>query len=172
MGNMLSNPWVQKLGAQVRYALTLLAIHFVVIATVLGGWPIPTEAASTPQAITVYRDPGCRCCGGWMEHLTAQGFEPENVEVADMDALKQESGIPADLASCHTAFIQGYWIEGHVPVADIQRLLAEQPDIAGIAVPGMPVGTPGMESGDRRDSFAVLSLDKQGHTAVFNQYQF
>lgn len=107
-----------------------------------------------------------------MDHLTAQGFQPENVPTSDMDALKQQYGVPGDLASCHTAVVNGYIIEGHVPVEDIKRLLAEHPNVAGIAVPGMPVGTPGMESEEVRDSYTVFSFNKQRHAEVFNQYSF
>lgn len=105
-----------------------------------------------------------------MDHLTEQGFQPNNIPTDDMDALKQQYGVPEALTSCHTAVIDGYVIEGHVPADDIKRLLAERPHIVGIAVPGMPVGTPGMESGDDRDSFSVLSFDEQGNTDVFNEY--
>lgn len=169
--------WVKQSGSQIRYqircCLTLLVVSAVMVAAVIGLSPIVSaEAASDAGEITVYRDPSCHCCGRWMDHLTVHGFRPENVESADMNTLKQQYGVPADLMSCHTALINGYWIEGHVPAADIQRLLAEQPEVAGIAVPGMPVGTPGMESGDQRDSFTVFSFDKQGNTNVFNQYQF
>lgn len=130
------------------------------------------EAAETNPGITVYRDPGCRCCGGWMEHLANQGLQPENVPTSDMDTLKQSYGVPDDLSSCHTAIIDGYVIEGHVPVEDIKRLIADHPDVVGIAVPGMPIGTPGMESGEERESFTVFSFDEQGHTDTFNQYSF
>lgn len=88
-----------------------------------------------------------------------------------MNALKQQYGVPNDLASCHTAVINGYVIEGHIPADDIKRLLAEQPMVAGIAVPEMPIGSPGMESGDVREPFTVFSFDKQG-TEAFNQYSF
>lgn len=130
------------------------------------------QAAAKPPAIAVYRDPSCRCCGGWIDHLTAQGFQAQNIETADMESLKQQYGVPDELASCHTAIVNGYVLEGHVPAADIQRLITEQPDVVRIAVPGMPVGTPGMESGERRDSFTVFSFDQQGNQAVFNQYSF
>jgi hypothetical protein len=133
------------------------------------------EAArpNSPE-ITVYRDPGCRCCEGWVEHLTAQGFQTHVIPTADMDSLKQQLGVPTAMGSCHTALVDGYLLEGHVPVADLQRLLAERPDVAGIAVPGMPVGTPGMEDGDHRDSFDVFSFkaDESEPPALFQHYQF
>ncbi len=104
-----------------------------------------------------------------MKHLTAQGFHPRNVLTSEIYTLKQQYGVPDDLASCHTAVINGYIVEGHVPAADIKRLLAEKPDVTGLTVPGMPIGTPGMESGDVREPFAVLSFDEQG-TKVFKQH--
>ncbi|MBD2088557.1 DUF411 domain-containing protein [Microcoleus sp. FACHB-1515] len=132
---------------------------------------LPAIASADAIEMTVYRDPGCRCCGGWMEHLRAEGFEPKNVPTEDMEAFKRNHGISEELSSCHTAVLDGYLIEGHVPVADIQRLLADRPQIAGIAVPGMPIGTPGMESDDGvQDAFEVVSFDEQGNSAVFSAY--
>jgi hypothetical protein len=148
--------------------ITLVAVCGVAIAAVL---LTPTaEAASAAPEITVYRDPSCSCCGGWIDYLAAQGFQPTNIPTPNVDALKQQYGVPEDLTSCHTAIVNGYVIEGHVPVDDIKRLLAEQPNVAGITVPGMPVGTPGMESGDEREPFTVFSFDQQGNTEIFNQY--
>ena len=121
----------------------------------------------------MYRDPACTCCGAWMKHLQSQGFTVKNVPTADMISFKQKQGVTDDLASCHTAIIDGYVVEGHVPSDDIKRLLAQKPDnIRGIAVPGMPVGTPGMEMGNKKDSYAVVSFDKKGQTKVFKQYSF
>jgi hypothetical protein len=87
-----------------------------------------------------------------------------------MDAVKQQYGVPGDLASCHTAVINGYVVEGHVPTEDIKQLIAKQPNVVGIAVPGMPVGTPGMEAGEVREPFTVFSFNKQGHSEAINQY--
>lgn len=151
-----------------RFAACLVAIAAIILLTTT----TRAEAASDALEMTVYRDPACSCCGGWIDHLAAEGFQPSNVPTPDMDALKQQYGVPDELESCHTAVIDGYIIEGHVPADDIKRLLAEHPDVVGIAVPGMPTGTPGMESGDTRDSFTVFSFDEQGHTDVFNQYSF
>jgi len=155
----------------------------VSVGVVLGGvrsaaaLPMTMPSAQIAQVflltpITVYRDPNCRCCEGWMEHLTSQGFQPQMLSTPDIDAIKQQYGVPQSLSSCHTAFVNGYVIEGHVPASDIQRLLSERSRIQGITVPGMPVGTPGMEMGDRQDDFAVLSFDQQGNTAEFNRYSF
>lgn len=149
------------------FAVCLVAGVIILLAAATGA-----EAATGALKITVYRNPSCSCCGGWMDYLTTQGFQPRNVLTSDMNALKQQYGVPNDLASCHTAVINGYVIEGHVPADDIKRLLAEQPTVAGIAVPQMPIGTPGMESGDVREPFTVFSFDEQGNTKAFNQYSF
>lgn len=126
--------------------------------------------ALAASSVTVYRDPSCSCCGGWIQYLSEQGFQTTEISTADIDTLKQQYGVPNALASCHTAVVDGYVLEGHVPVADIRHLLEERPPIAGIAVPGMPIGTPGMENGDQHDSFTVFSFDRQGRTEPFNQY--
>ena len=103
--------------------------------------------ADTRPTITVSKDPNCECCTGWVEHLRRNGFIATVVETADLQAIKMRLGVPAELASCHTAEIAGYVIEGHVPAQAIRRLIAERPDALGLAVPGMPVGSPGMEGG-------------------------
>jgi hypothetical protein len=160
----------KALNSPMKRLIQFLIIGLVAVSVIL--LPIQSTHAASVPAIAVYRDPSCRCCGGWIDHLAEQGFQPQNIETADMERLKQQYGVPDDLTSCHTAIINGYVIEGHVPAADIQRLITERPDVVGITVPGMPVGTPGMESGDRRDSFTVFSFDQQGNQAVFNQYSF
>ena len=95
--------------------------------------------------VSVSKDPSCGCCDGWVAHIEAAGFPVKVVESSDMDSLKQRLGVPAELASCHTAEVGGYVVEGHVPAAAIRRLLAERPDATGLAVPGMPAGSPGMD---------------------------
>lgn len=152
-----------------RRYLKLFAVYLVAGVIILLVAATSAEAA-TSASITVYRNPSCSCCGGWVNYLTTQGFQPRNVLTSDMNALKQQYGVPNDLASCHTAVINGYVIEGHIPTDNIKRLLAEQPMVAGIAVPEMPIGTPGMESGDVREPFTVFSFDRQGNTEAFNQY--
>jgi hypothetical protein len=103
--------------------------------------------ADTRPTIKVSKDPNCGCCTGWVEHLRRNGFTATVVETADMQAVKTGLGVPAELASCHTAEIAGYIIEGHVPAQAIKRLIADKPDALGLAVPGMPIGSPGMEGG-------------------------
>jgi hypothetical protein len=158
--------------SRLRRYLKLFAVCLVAGIIILLAAATGAEAATDALKITVYRNPSCSCCGGWMDYLTTQGFQPRNVLTSDMNALKQQYGVPNDLASCHTAVINGYVIEGHIPADDIKRLLAERPTVTGIAVPEMPIGTPGMESGDVREPFTVFSFDQQGNTKAFNQYSF
>lgn len=159
--------------AQIRQLIQLLTLSLVAIAAsiLLVSDPSLAVPSKSPE-INVYRDPSCSCCGGWIDYLAAQGFQPTSMATSDMETLKQQYGVPEGLASCHTAVIDKYVIEGHVPVEDIKRLLVEKPKVTGIAVPGMPIGTPGMENGDRKDSFTVFSFNKQGKTAAFDRYTF
>jgi hypothetical protein len=106
----------------------------------------PLSAADDP-VITVHKDPTCGCCSGWVAHLQKSGFDTNVLETRDLVAVKARLGVPDDLAACHTAEVSGYVIEGHVPAAALKRFLAEKPEAAGLAVPGMPVGSPGMEGG-------------------------
>lgn len=129
-----------------------------------------TALAAQARNITVYRSPSCGCCGGWIDYMKKQGFQTKDLLTSDLEAVKQKYKVPDKLTSCHTAVINGYVIEGHVPANDIKRLLQEKPNVAGISVPQMPVGTPGMEAGDRRDPFTVFSFDKKGTAKVFNKY--
>jgi hypothetical protein len=110
---------------------------------------LPSTAliAAEEPAITVHKDPTCGCCSGWVRHLQNAGFATNVIETRDLDAVKNRLGVPDDLAACHTAELAGYVIEGHVPAAALKRLLAEKPNAAGLAVPGMPIGSPGMEGG-------------------------
>jgi hypothetical protein len=104
-------------------------------------------AAAAEPAITVHKDPSCSCCSGWVQHLQKAGFPTKVIETRDLDAVKTRLKIPDDLAACHTAEVAGYVIEGHVPASALKRFLAEKPDATGLAVPGMPAGSPGMEGG-------------------------
>jgi len=121
--------------------------------------------------IKVYRDPNCQCCHKWISHLEENKFNVLDILTSDMASVKNTVHLPKQMTSCHTAIIDGYVIEGHVPAADIRRLLTEKPDIAGLSVPQMPVGTPGMEMGERKDNFIVFQFNKDGKYSVFNRYQ-
>jgi hypothetical protein len=124
--------------------------------------------AQKGTAVQVYKDPTCGCCSLWVEHLRKAGFSATVTDVEDMTAIKTKHGIPGQARSCHTAVVEGYVIEGHVPVADVQRLLKQRPAIVGIAVPGMPIGSPGMEVANvKPQPYDVLAFDKAGQTTVF-----
>jgi hypothetical protein len=116
-------------------------------AGVLGSLVRTARADTLPHAV-VYRDPTCGCCHKWVEHLEAHGFATSVRDMASMRSVKARFGVPPGLASCHTAEIGGYVIEGHVPASAIKRLLQEKPEARGLAVPGMPIGSPGMEGPD------------------------
>jgi hypothetical protein len=117
--------------------------------------------------VQVYKQPGCGCCELWARHMRAAGFRVAVEEAADVEAMKRRHGIPVNLRSCHTSVIGTYRIEGHVPANVVRKLLSEKPAAAGIAVPGMPIGSPGMESGSRRDPYDVIAFDADGRQRVF-----
>lgn len=130
----------------------------------------PSDASATqqPPTVVVYKSPTCGCCEGWVEHLRAAGFTVDARDV-DNDQLmkaKSDAGVPARYQTCHTALVDGYVVEGHVPVEQIKRLLADRPDVVGIAVPGMPIGSPGMEGPGARP-YQVYSWTKDGSGKVF-----
>lgn len=131
-----------------------------------------TAPATTLPVAQVWKDPSCGCCKDWISHLQRDGFQTQLYETGNT-AVRQRLGLPAKYASCHTARIGNYVIEGHVPAADIRRLLAEQPKALGLAVPGMPVGSPGMdgpEYGGRKDPFDVLLVMADGSSRVYRSY--
>lgn len=127
------------------------------------------SVAAEPLNIDVHRDPNCGCCKAWISHLQDNGFTVTDHVEEDMSAVKQRLGVPPRLASCHTGVIDGQFVEGHVPAADILKL-RQQPNLLGAAVPGMPTGSPGMEYGNVRDAYQVIGLDKQGEEQVISEY--
>lgn len=129
-------------------------------------WHLAAEKGAPAVTITVYKTPTCGCCGKWVEHLKQAGFEVRSVDLDDLTEIEQASGVPIRLRTCHTAVVEGYVVEGHVPADVIERLLKERPAAAGIAVPGMPIGSPGME-GSPKQSYDVLLFRKDGSTTVF-----
>jgi len=129
-----------------------------------------TQAHQTTE-IVMYKSPNCECCDGWAEHLRKAGFTVKVNKRDDMDAMKAANGVPKKLASCHTAIIDGYVIEGHVPAKDVKRLLKERPDIVGLTAPGMPMKSPGMQDvGQTPRNYDVLSFSKDGTSKVFTHY--
>ena len=120
--------------------------------------------------VNVYKSPTCGCCKEWVKHLQANGFSVKAHDVPDVSQYKVANGVPVTLGSCHTATVGGYVIEGHVPASDVKRLLKERPPVRGLAVPGMPIGSPGMEQGGHKQRYDVLTFDKQGKTSVYSRY--
>lgn len=121
--------------------------------------------------IVVHRSPSCSCCGKWLEHLEKNNFSVKDIISDDVQAVKDKYGVTPEMASCHTAIVNGYVVEGHVPASDIRTLLKNKPNVVGITVPGMPKGTPGMEMGGKKDAYQVLSFDKKNQHQVVNSYQ-
>jgi len=130
------------------------------------------EEAKSPTEIVMYKSPTCGCCGNWAEHLRGAGFTVVEKKQEDMGAIKAKFGVPEQLSSCHTAIIDGYIIEGHVPAADVQRLLKEKPmDVVGLTAPGMPKQSPGMQDKTMEPkNYDVLAFDKNGASHVFTRY--
>lgn len=176
-----------------KKSLSLLVVAAAVLAVVLfvnrGGEaydsaaePVAQTEAAASAAMTsaaipagtemlVYKTPTCGCCETWVEHAEALGFEVTVEDVIDLRPIKAEHGIPSELSSCHTALVDGYVIEGHVPADVIAKLLEERPDVRGLAVPGMPAGSPGMEfavpEGGTPEPYDVLTFDRDGNTSVY-----
>lgn len=126
-------------------------------------------AAEWP-AVEVYKTLSCGCCGLWVEHMQQSGFKVNVHNVRDVTPMRENAGVPDAMASCHTAIVGGYAIEGHVPAADVKRLLRDRPKAAGIAVPGMVQGSPGMEQGQGKDAYNVILFSKGGRPSVFAQH--
>lgn len=142
-------------------ALPLASLPFVALAK-----------AEAKVLVEVWKDPSCGCCKDWVSHLESNGFAVKVNETGN-SAMRQRLGIPQKLGSCHTALVGGYAVEGHVPATDIRRLLKDKPQAVGLTVPGMPVGSPGMDGavyGNRRDPYDVLLVLKSGNTRVFSSY--
>lgn len=129
-----------------------------------------TQRVAAVPAMTVYKNATCGCCGNWVQHMKQHGFDLTVHDVDNMSPVKERVGLPYGLGSCHTAEIGGYFIEGHVPAAEVARLLKEKPQAKGLAVPGMPVGSPGMEQGDLQQPYDVLLVKHDGTTSVFAHY--
>lgn len=141
------------------------------MATPQGAAQEQGAGAQNLPVVEMTKRPNCGCCTAWADHLRAKGFEVKVTETRAMWGVKRMAGIPEKLDSCHTATVGGYVVEGHVPADDIKRLLSERPAVKGIAVPGMPIGSPGMEMGDRTEPYDVLSFDADGQTEVFQSHR-
>jgi hypothetical protein len=139
---------------------------------VIGGRRLLARPSTGPgTAITVYKSASCGCCTKWVDHLRDNGFAPVVHDEEDMDAIKDDMGVPAGVRSCHTALLDRYLVEGHVPAGDLRRLLAERPKVAGLAVPGMPASTPGMAvPGRPHEPYEVVAFARDGQTTVFAKH--
>lgn len=148
-------------GAVALGGLTLGALTTGVLAAQQGSQGLP--------AMTVYKSPSCGCCAAWVDHAKGNGFTVRTVNTEDLATVKRELGVPARLASCHTVVVGSYVIEGHVPAADVKRLLTEKAKVRGLAVPGMPIGSPGMEQGPPSgyERYDVLAFETTGAVRVF-----
>jgi hypothetical protein len=147
--------------------LGLVLAGTVITVASAGVGATPVAASSTkPIAIKVYKTPECGCCKAWVTHLRNNGFQVETMDMPDLSLLKQKYGVKPALQACHTAVVNGYVVEGHVPADVIQKLLREHPAVAGVAVPGMPMGSPGME-GASKQPYDVYTFDRAGRSRVY-----
>ena len=157
------------------YAGLLMALFFVILplsvdAQQIAFAELPLLNSETLPEIAIYRSESCGCCTKWGEHVETAGFGIKDKLVENMEAFKQANGITPELSSCHTAVVDGYVVEGHVPAASIKKMLHERPDIKGLTAPGMPMGSPGMETaGFKAEAFDVLAIAHDGTTTVFDQ---
>ena len=145
-------------------------LALAVVAVALSASPAAQQPVAGP-AVDVYKTSTCTCCSKWIDHLRAAGFRVRFVDMpqAELNKLKTKHSVPSEISSCHTALTGGYVIEGHIPATVVKRLLREKPKVAGIAVPGMPPGSPGMEVPQQQlPAYEVLTFDKQGKTRVFS----
>jgi len=131
----------------------------------VGAFALPHLTAL--PTITVYKSPSCGCCKEWVKHVTEAGFAVKVIDMDDLAMIKSANGVPAALQSCHTGLVGSYVVEGHVPADLIKKMLAEKPAIVGLAVPGMVTGSPGMEQGNTKTPYSVVSFDRSGRTAVY-----
>lgn len=149
-----------------KIAKVLLAIGLLVANV-----GVKAETPGKPIDITVHRSPTCMCCSKWLAHLKENNFNIKEIVTDDVDPIKDKYGVTQELASCHTAIVDGYVIEGHVPADDIKKLLKTKPKVVGLAVPGMVNGSPGMEMGDKKAPYNVVSFDHEKQVKVFNSYE-
>jgi hypothetical protein len=152
--NIITSPYIKR------------SIWVITAAVILIGAALFNQRASVAADAVVYKSATCGCCNGWIKHMQQNGFTTEAHNSTNLQQVKNKMGVPSRLASCHTAMIGGYIIEGHVPADVIARLLKEKPAIKGLAVPGMPMGSPGME-GPRKDPYNVVAFDEKGNTSVY-----
>jgi len=151
--------------------MKILKVFFAIGLLAANASIVKAESLDKPIDIVVHRSPTCTCCGKWLEYLKENNFNVEDVVTGDVQPIKDKYGVTREMASCHTAIVDGYVIEGHVPANDIKTLLKTKPKVVGIAVPGMVNGSPGMEMGNTKDAYKVMSFDRENHAKVFNSYE-
>jgi hypothetical protein len=157
------NYLITRLRQNLMWMIAILLLCF--------GSPAAAMASTAGEEVVVFRSAYCECCEAWESHIAEAGFVVQDHVADDMDGIKEAMGVPADSASCHTARVSGYVVEGHVPAASIQRMLKERPEIKGLAAPGMPMGSPGMEvDGMVADPFSVFSIANNGTMVEFDFY--
>ena len=165
-------PWLHLVFP--NYLITRLRQHLMWMIAILllcFGSPAAAMASTAGEEVVVFRSAYCECCEAWESHIAEAGFVVQDHVADDMDGIKDAMGVPADSTSCHTARVAGYVVEGHVPAASIQRMLKERPEIKGLAAPGMPMGSPGMEvDGMVADPFSVFSIANNGTMVEFDFY--
>ena len=158
------NYLITRLRQRLMWMIAILLLCF--------GPPAAAMASTAGEEVVVFRSAYCECCEAWESHIAEAGFVVQDHVADDMDGIKEAMGVPADSASCHTARVAGYVVEGHVPAASIQRMLKERPEIKGLAAPGMPMGSPGMEvDGMVADPFSVFSIANNGTMVEFDFYR-
>lgn len=143
------------------------------LGTVMAGSAVtalPVFAATSLPVVEVFKSATCGCCGAWVDHMKTAGFSMKVVDVADTTVTRKRYGLPDKFGSCHTGVVSGYVVEGHVPAAEVKRMLVLKPAAIGLAVPEMPVGSPGMEVGDLKDPYEVFLIDRSGQATVFAHY--
>jgi len=148
--------------------LVLPVVAAVATLALAGATASDRPMVGAPPVVTVYKSPTCGCCSKWVDYLRANGFDVKTVDLEDLSEIKASSGVPRSVQTCHTAVVAGYVVEGHVPVDALRKLLADKPKVAGIGVPGMPIGSPGMD-GSPAQHYDVVAWDKTGKTSVYLQ---
>ncbi|SMO32499.1 DUF411 domain-containing protein [Fodinibius sediminis] len=129
------------------------------------------QAQTTAEnQVVMYKNPGCQCCTEWAQHMEQAGFAVTERPTGSLPAVKADHDVPYNLGSCHTALVNGYVVEGHVPVKEVKKLIRERPDAVGLAVPGMPIGSPGMEQGSRTEPYDVILFDEEGNRKTYASY--
>jgi len=162
--------WSSRRSVVASLAVLAALLGVMAASLVVTGARVLAAQADLPEVV-VYKTPTCGCCSKWVAHLRDAGFKVRTIDLEDLDPIRRDWKVPPKLASCHTAKVGRYVIEGHVPAADIRRLLETQPRVDGLSVPGMPIGSPGMEQGNVVEPYDVLSFNAAGETSVFASHR-